>query len=155
MQTVNTNKFLAFGQAIDNLWLLMPLSLWHMQVDACNSPCSQSVTMNHMLRPLMPLVSGVCDAIKKVRRIESRGILFTNNTLHGIDFSQYSLSPQALGCGSLMRHFIREKKGQFKWLIPSFMSSNTDGITCAFWMLNLNDICSDWAIKSQYKSATE
>lgn len=36
----------------------------------------------------MLFVSGVYNAIKKVWRIESRGILFANNTLHGIDFNQ-------------------------------------------------------------------
>lgn len=36
----------------------------------------------------MLLVSGVYNAIKKVRGFESQGILFTNNTLHGIDFNQ-------------------------------------------------------------------
>lgn len=88
MQTDNTNTFLAFGQVTDNLWSLMLLSCLCMKVDAHNSPHSQSVTMNHMLSSLMLLVSGVYNAIKKVRRIESLGILFTNNTWHGIDFNQ-------------------------------------------------------------------
>lgn len=86
MKTDNTNTFLAFGQITDNLWLLMLLSCWCMKVDARNSPCSHSV--NHMLGPLMLLVSGVYNAIKKVWSIESRGILFTNNAWHGIDFNQ-------------------------------------------------------------------
>lgn len=88
MKTDNTNTFLAFGQVTDNLWPLMLLSCWCTKVDARNSPCSHSVTMNHTLGPLMLLVSGVYNAIKKVWSIESRGILFTNNTWHGIDFNQ-------------------------------------------------------------------
>ena len=88
LQKDNTNTFLAFGQVTDNLWSLMLLSCLCMKVDARYSPHSQLVTMNHMLSPLMLLVSGVYNAIKKVRRIESWGILFTNNTWHGIDFNQ-------------------------------------------------------------------
>lgn len=58
----------------------------------------------------MLLVSGSDKAIRKVRSIESRRILFSNNSWHGIDFNQDSFRPWAMGCNLLMRHFTGKRK---------------------------------------------
>lgn len=58
----------------------------------------------------MLLVSSTDKAIRKVRSIESRRILFSNNSWHGIDFNQDSFRPWAMGCNLLMRHFTGKRK---------------------------------------------